>query len=153
MPERFLGGWISNLHVDGDAGHDAVVPKSGIRRIGCHAHVRRKWNDAFDLGDARPKPMIDAINELYLVEREARERIEAEKLDDEAAFLVIAEARNTKSRAIAARMRTILDELIARPDITPKSPLGKALTYTVNQWPTLLHFLNDPRIALDYNLA
>ena len=35
----------------------------------------------------------------------------------------------------------------------PKSPLGQAISYTLNQWPTLLRFLNDVRIPPDNNHA
>jgi hypothetical protein len=31
---------------------------------------------------------------------------------------------------------------------TPKSPLGKAVAYAVSQWPTLVIFLDDPRVPL-----
>jgi DNA-binding HxlR family transcriptional regulator len=31
---------------------------------------------------------------------------------------------------------------------TPKSPLGKAVGYAIHQWPTLIVFLDDPRVPL-----
>ena len=33
----------------------------------------------------------------------------------------------------------------------PKSPLGKALTYTINQWETLKVYLDDCKVPIDNN--
>jgi transposase len=51
------------------------------------------------------------------------------------------------------RSKPLMDELgaaIARihQDALPKSVLGKATTYAINQWDTLRVFLDDPRIPL-----
>ena len=35
----------------------------------------------------------------------------------------------------------------------PKSPIGKALGYTLNNWENLLVFLEDPKIPLDNNIS
>ena len=35
----------------------------------------------------------------------------------------------------------------------PKSPIGEALRYAVNQWNTLTAFLDDPRIPVDNNAS
>jgi hypothetical protein len=42
---------------------------------------------------------------------------------------------------------------VARTHATanPKSPLGKAFTYTINQWRELMRFLEDGRLELDNN--
>jgi len=44
--------------------------------------------------------------------------------------------------------RWIADTMPAAP---PKSPLGQALTYGVNQWQALKRFLEDGRLELDNN--
>ena len=39
------------------------------------------------------------------------------------------------------------------PKATPKGPLGKAITYCLNQWDKLTAFLKDGRLELDNNRA
>ena len=36
---------------------------------------------------------------------------------------------------------------------TPKSPMGKAIRYTLNQWKYVTRFLEDPRLKLDNNIS
>jgi len=35
----------------------------------------------------------------------------------------------------------------------PKSPIGKAVTYLLNQWDALLRYLDDPILEIDNNLS
>jgi transposase len=42
----------------------------------------------------------------------------------------------------------LLDE---QPKHPPKSPIGTAIAYAVNQWPALIRFLEDARIPVDNN--
>jgi transposase len=50
------------------------------------------------------------------------------------------------SRPRVERLHRLIADLAGRA--TPKSPLGKAVAYAVNQWPTLVLFLDDPRVPL-----
>lgn len=38
-----------------------------------------------------------------------------------------------------------------KPKVPPKTPLGRAITYTLNQWQTLQVYLTDGRIPIDNN--
>ena len=38
-----------------------------------------------------------------------------------------------------------------RQKVLPKSVLGKAIQYALNQWPNLCHFLQDGRLDIDNN--
>jgi hypothetical protein len=51
---------------------------------------------------------------------------------------------------------TVLEKLAARKGaaaILPKSLLGKAITYALNQWPHLETYLRDGRVEIDNNLC
>jgi len=37
--------------------------------------------------------------------------------------------------------------------VLPKSPMGKAITYTLNQWDALREYTNNPILDIDNNLA
>jgi transposase len=51
-----------------------------------------------------------------------------------------------RSRPLIERVHRMIGDLAGR--VTPKSPLGKAVSYAVNQWSTLVVFLDDPRVPL-----
>ena len=52
---------------------------------------------------------------------------------------------------ILRRIRAALRRI--RPRHLPQSALGKAITYTLDQWPALEAFLRDGRIEIDNNLV
>ena len=59
--------------------------------------------------------------------------------------------RRERSAPIRAELKAWLDE--AQGQHPPKSPLGTAIRYTLNQWDSLGRFLDDARIPLDNNPA
>ena len=59
--------------------------------------------------------------------------------------------RNQRSRKIVEDFHEWLLEI--RPGILPKSLLGTAVTYGLNQWENLVRFLEDGRVELDNNRA
>jgi transposase len=136
--DEFTGRVVQS---DGYAGIDSYfardhsVPK---RRAGCMDHGRRKFRDALDSGDLRAAVIVSLMRDLYAVEERARAA--GASLDD------LAFRRRAHSRPIVERLHQLIAELHAK--VTPKSPLGKATTYAINQWATLTAFLDDPRIPL-----
>jgi transposase len=59
--------------------------------------------------------------------------------------------RQTESAPVVEAFRAWLDETL--PKVVPGSAIGKALTYTVSQWPKLIRFLDDRRTELHNNRA
>jgi hypothetical protein len=59
--------------------------------------------------------------------------------------------RQTKSKPILDAFHVWLTE--TKPTVPPKSGLFKALQYSLNQWPHLIHFANDGAVAIDNNAA
>ncbi len=86
---------------------------------------------------------IAAIRRLYGIEREAKDL----KLDADARRAL----RQRESLPVLNAMKPWLDEL--RKTTRPKSLLGKAVGYFLNQWDALCHFTDDGRIAIDNNRA
>lgn len=135
-------GWFQ---VDGYAGFDRLFnaePKT-IFEVGCWSHARRKYVEALDGGDVRAAVAIAIIGKLFAIEREA-------------------DARGlTPGERCALRLEQsteVLNELTlwvaeTQPRAPPKTPLGQALTYTVNQWTQLRRFLEDGRLELTNNGA
>jgi len=141
-PCSFLAGRVGWVQADAYSGYDALFkpPHATAVEVGCMAHARRYFVKALET-DCRAAVALHWIGKLYEVEREATER----ELDP-AARQVLRRERSTP----------VLDELgkwIAKtePAAPPKSPLGRALTYMVNQWQALSRFLEDGRLEIDNN--
>jgi transposase len=127
------------IQSDGYAGLAPVFARpDGPRRAGCMDHCRRRFVKALDAGDARATVVVAALRELYAVEAQARA---AGVAPDE-----LLRRRQRDSRPIIDRLHRLIADLAGRA--TPKSPLGNAVAYAIHQWPTLIVFLDDPRIPL-----
>ncbi len=142
-PRNFLSGFRGYLHVDGYPGYHKVT---GVTLVGCWAHARRKFDEALKaLPDANQKAAVTAreglafCNRLFAIEREIKENTPEERL----------KVRTEQSRpvvdAFLAWLRT------QRPRVLPKSTLGIATAYCLNQWEKLEAFLKDGRLELDNN--
>ena len=127
------------IQSDGYAGLAPIFARpDGPRRAGCMDHCRRRFVNALDAGDARAAVVVSLLREIYAIEAQAR--ADGVDLDE------LRHRRQRDSRPLVDRVHLVIGDLAGRA--TPKSPLGKAVTYAVNQWSTLVLFLDDPRVPL-----
>jgi transposase len=139
-PEAVLADFTGDLQADAYTGYDALFATGRIREVGCWAHTRRGFVDAFET-DVRAALMVALIQRLYQVERAAADlSIEARQA-----------VRREQSVPILAQIATERDAL-AR-SVLPKSPLGDAVRYLTNQWTALQRFVEDGRLSIDNNPA
>jgi len=125
---------------DGYAGINAAFRGRSppLIRAGCMDHCRRRFVAALDAGDARAAIAIHHMGGLYAIEAEARAAgVDLEELG---------RRRRDLSKPIMVRLQRAVADLHNVAE--PKSPLGKATTYAINQWDTLCVFLDDPRVPL-----
>lgn len=104
----------------------------------CWAHARRKFVECETNAPDDAAYAISAIRELFAIEKKATDANRAELR--------------------GAESRTIVDELFAwaqktRPTVLPRSGIGEAIGYLLNQEAGLRKFLEDPRIPLSNNAA
>ena len=143
VAEEILGDSQRTLQVDGYSGYASSCQEGGRIRVGCWGHVRRMF---FKCQQDYPEVnvVLEQIVELYKVEYLAAER----GVCGTDAHL---ELRQTLSRPVTAKLikwcRARVDES------TPQSPLSKAIGYAINQWDSLVVFLDDPKLALDNNVS
>lgn len=148
VPERLLHEYRGAILTDGYEAYDAVVKdRAPLIHAGCWAHVRRKFDEAkkaaVNVERNRADDMLMLIRELYAIERMLKEQDA-----DEVERLTVRQQQSTPLiEKIKQRIET------QRPHILPQSLLGKALTYTLNQWPKLIVFLQHTHIPLDNNRA
>lgn len=145
-PKAFLEGFEGYLHTDGYQGYNQI-PKVTV--IGCWAHARRKYSDALKSLKKEDEPIshtkssegLAFCNQLFQLERDWKD--------------LFPEERHTKRQE---HSKPVLDAFLAwlkqnKKTALPKSPLGKAITYCLNQWPHLERILLDGRLEISNNRA
>ncbi len=143
-PASILAGNTGFLQVDAYGGYNGVCTPERWVRVGCLAHVRRYFFKAKETAPEAAQDALSRILSIYRVEYEA----ETLGIVGTDAHL---ELRQRKAKPILEAFQTwILQQQTAH---TPKSPMGKAITYALNAWPTLLVYLSDAKLRPDNNAA
>jgi transposase len=143
-PSEVLGSTRGQLVVDAYSGYNHVTQPEGRERDGCLAHVRRYFFEALATSPAEARRAMDLILPVYRVEHEATAR----GITRTPEHLSLRQSRSRE--AMNTFHAWLLQE---QPNHLPKSPLGEAIRYTLNQWSSLVRFLDDARIPVDNNRA
>ena len=153
-PARFLIDYQGYLQADAYNGYDGIYLDSGGRiiEVGCWQHARKRYKEAAK-SDARAYCALAFIKSMYAVEKKIRELRETEwgglTMDERAARNVEIRQRDT------APLLKSFHEWIGKThgDVLPKSELGEAFGYTLNQWEALNQFVNSGLLSIDNNPA
>jgi hypothetical protein len=141
-PASFLApvkGW---MQCDDARAHDVLFKGRADRiRVGCWAHVRRKYVYAMDSDPERASLAVALIGRLYDVERKAR--------DGNLGAPARARLRRERCPQVLAMLRDLLE--VWQREVLPRSALGEAVGYNLRQWDTLLRYLDDGRVGIDNN--
>jgi len=143
-PKKFLGEWEGILQTDGYQAYQGV---GGVRlvHVGCWTHARRKFVDAVKVNpkDERAVQMVLRMDALFAVERDARER---DLSGDERQAL-----RREYADSWVAEIHEACQSIVR--EALPKSTLGQAAQYTLNEWKKLKRCLDYAEVELSNNLA
>ena len=143
--EAFLKGFSGWLHADGYQGYHKLP--ENIRVVGCWAHARRKFDEALQ---TLPKEMQrDApavIGECYCPRLFKLEQAFAELTPEERY-----EKRLEQEKPVLDALLSWANEMQVKT--APKSALGRAIHYLLEQWPYLTRYLEDGRLELSNNRA
>jgi len=142
-PVKFLGTYSGYVQADAYSGYDEFFRKSDATEVGCHAHARRKFDYALDTDPVRAARLLVLWGRLYDIERKAK--------DENYSSAQLLEARQKQAKPILAEIKTVLNEYKNR--VLPKSPIGKAISYSLNQWEALNIYVDDPMLDIDNNLS
>ena len=143
-PLKFLGKYSGYVQADAYSGYDEFFRKNkSATEVGCNAHARRKFDYALDTDPVRAARMLVLWGRLYDIERKAK--------DENYSSAQLLEARQKQARPILAEIKTALNEY--KNQALPKSPIGKAVTYSLNQWEALNRYVDDPMLDIDNNLS
>jgi len=138
-PEVFLKGWRGYLHTDG---YSAYHDLTGVTVIGCWAHVRRKFNEAFKITGALDSPAkigLDFCTRLFTLEKTFADLPPEKRL----------EARLLKMKPIADAFFAWAESV----NVPPKLAISRAIGYALNQRKFLENIFLDGRLELSNNRA
>jgi transposase len=145
----FLEGCRGIVVADAYKVYNALANVIMFVLAGCMAHCRRKFFDAYkiikkeaqhtDHRKTLAETALSFIKDLYAIERE----IKSEKPEK------ILEVRREKSIPILNKFHEWL--LATSPIVLPKSHIGKAITYALNQWDKLIVFSTNGKVPIDNN--
>ena len=142
-PLKFLGAYSGYVQADAYSGYDEFFRRSDATEVGCNSHARRKFDYSLDTDPVRAARMLVLWGRLYDIERKAK--------DENYSSEQLLEARQKEAKPILAEIKTVLDEY--KNQVLPKSPIGKAITYSLNQWEALNRYVDDPMLEIDNNLS
>ncbi|MFO7938774.1 MAG: IS66 family transposase, partial [Bacteroidales bacterium] len=134
--EPFTGRY---LQTDGYGAYKRLVKRKKITRLGCLAHVRRKFFEAKNNDPSRAEQALNWIQAIYAHERTAKHMTVEERQT----------YREENLRALYTELKAWADEEIIK--VTPKSPIAKAIAYMLNQWTILMTLFEDGRLLIDNN--
>ncbi|WP_068978925.1 IS66 family transposase [Aeromonas sp. EERV15] len=140
-PAAFLQGYDGYLQCDG---YRVYASLEGVSLSCCWAHARRKFKDALL---AQPKKTgktshaLSTTQKLYAIEQLAR------ALSPEARC----QLRQEKAGPLLMAFKVWLVE--SQAQLTPKSYVGEAINYVLNQWDALNRYLENGALGIDNNVT
>lgn len=141
-PEGFLKNFTGYVQADAYAGYNGLFTKGSCVRLGCWAHVRRKFYDALKANPKSiAKQMMAMIGKLYKTEGDCRKKcLQVEQ---------IKEKRQHDAKPILQEIHAWL--IKHKSQVVPKSLLGQAIAYALSNWQALNVYVEDGRLEIDNN--
>lgn len=141
-PMRRLKGYKGYLQADAAPAYDEVYRQYvDIKEVGCWAHARRYFKEAQATNPVPAAQAVVLIGELYGIERSSKQLDEIERHSQ----------RQQRAKPLLERLHGYLREIEAHA--LPKSPLGQAITYALNQWQALNRYTEHGALEIDNNAA
>ncbi len=142
-PAKFLQEFKGYVTVDAYGVNDGVYLGSGDRILAscCHAHVRRKFEAAKGNDPLLASRALSFYRRLFDIEDRGSSLSATDRLS----------LRQAESLPLLIEFKGWLDEQKADTRVLPKSAMGIAVRYAINQWKPLLLMLTDGRLPIHNN--
>jgi len=155
-PTAFFTGFKGDLQADALAQYENLFGEGKATHVCRVAHARRKFVTASDGGDERANAAIELFRRLYAIKRDLPPLLPPSDDPTERANRVAHEAQRKRlcqrdADPILKDLKTWLD--VTRPSALPKSALGVAIGYALNNWAALTRYRDEGYLAIDNNLA
>jgi transposase len=142
VPLNFLSAYQGHIQSDGYEAYDGLDKMEGITHFHCMAHARRYFMDALPTDKERAEYVLSRMQKLYSIERECQQR--ELSLEDRKAV------RQEKSVPILEELGRWMKAQYTEKAL-PKSPIGKALAYSIKRWDKLSLYTQDGMLNIDNN--
>lgn len=140
-PQQLLKDFQGYLQTDGYSVYDFYKKQEGITVLHCMAHARRMFYESQQHDLPRATYALEQMGLLYAIERKATEM----KLSTEE----VLQLRQEEAKPILNELGAWMKEQYAQ--VTPKSPMGKALAYAIQRWDELMVYTIDGKLNIDNN--
>ncbi len=140
-PKELLKNFKGTLQTDGYSAYDIFDKPGEITLLACVAHARRKFEFALDNDKARAEYAMTKIQQLYMIERLARE--------NNYSFEQKKSLRDKEAKPILEELEGWMKQNITQ--VMPKSAIGIAFSYTLGLWKRLKRYIDDGRFEIDNN--
>lgn len=142
-PQAMLHNFKGYLQTDGYDAYETFDKMGGITTLCCWAHARRKFYDALDYDTHYSQMVLGQIQSLYRIEDWCREHHYTPEQ--------IKAYRQQYAVPILENLHDNLRMFLAKT--LPKSPLGKAIAYTLKRWEKLRLYTTNGMLQIDNNLV
>jgi hypothetical protein len=146
-PQQFLANYQGYLQADAFSGYDGLylpdrrTAATRIIEVACNAHARRKFYEARGSDALRSHQALAYFRQLYELERAAKDFTDAQRL----------QMRQELAVPILEQFHQWLEA--QRPEVQPKSPMGEAIGYALNNWAALVRYTEAGFLAIDNNAS
>jgi transposase len=164
-PMEFLKGWGKEdrvyLQADAFGGYDGIYRGEAggkVTEVACMAHGRRKFYDARSSDAATSAQALAYIRLLYDVEDQAKALASAESDPRARRQKLVAERLRLRQELSVPRLSQFKAYLESQQvahggAVLPKSPMGLAIAYSLNQWEALCVYTTDGELSIDNNVS
>lgn len=140
-PAVMLKDFKGHLQTDGYAVYDFFKEKEEVTLMHCMAHARRMFYEALSNDKPRSEYALSQIQLLYAIEHTAKEQsLNGEQL---------LQLRQREALSLLQSLgKWMKDEYVK---VLPKSPIGKALGYSIERWSRLMLYTTNGKLSIDNN--
>lgn len=138
-PAEMLKDFKGYLQTDGYAAYDQFYQRSGVTMLHCMAHARRKFKEAEDNDRDRSAHALKVFQQIYDIERQIK-NLSAE------------ERKEVRQQSTLPKLNELHQWIVEQyKAVTPTSPVGKAMAYSMKLWKGLTAFTTDGQLEIDNN--
>jgi len=145
VAKLFLNNYQGTVLTDAYSGYAFLDDYPGILHVFCWAHARRMFMNVKKASSSKKAGSADKalsmIRQLYALEKIARQK--------EMTPSQIYEMRQGQAQPILAKLHSWLNK--KQKHVAPKSLIGKAVNYCLNQWTGLQNYIMDGNAEIDNN--
>jgi transposase len=139
-PYELLKNYEGYLQVDGYSAYEIFNANKKITLFYCMAHSRRKFFEAQTNDTNRSTKALEFFQQLYSIERAIKEQ--------NLSFDQILIERQKAKPILDEFHQWMKNELV---EVLPKSPIGQAISYTLERWNGLCIYTTNPKLNIDNN--